>query len=332
MPTKVKRQPAKVKGRAKAARRAGAKGQAAPDVIELPIEQIVALDAIQSRAAVDEFAVDEFAEDMRKGDDFPPLEVLYDGTTHWLWDGFHRLPAAVAAELKSFRCHVRKGTKEDAMWLALTANHRHGLRRSNEDKRRAVQRALEMHPELSDSAIAEHCGVSHVMVADYRPRPLEESSSGPAPTSRRTGRDGRVINTARIGKGQAGKRGKANKAAPAPREAPAVIPIRPGVDRPDTAGADPAPAAPSPARGPADVVAAVLQLIGDSANLGDDGWQEVARLLASTPEGRQAFEGLALQLWEMHDALEGLAKHLDGLAEHVAVEGKRRRTGGQAKG
>jgi hypothetical protein len=47
---------------------------------------------------------------------------------------------------------------------------RDGLRRTNEDKRGAVEQALK-HPKagkMSDRAIAEHCGVTHSFVAKVR--------------------------------------------------------------------------------------------------------------------------------------------------------------------
>ena len=58
------------------------------------------------------------------------------------------------------------------------------------------------HPKatgMSDAAIAEHCGVSREMVNDNRPKPLGIIPSQPA---KRTGRDGRTINTANIGRGK----------------------------------------------------------------------------------------------------------------------------------
>jgi len=48
---------------------------------------------------------------------------------------------------------------------------------------------------MSDAAIAEHCGVGHAMVSEYRKR-LSTVESQPA---NRTGRDGRTINTANSG-------------------------------------------------------------------------------------------------------------------------------------
>ena len=48
------------------------------------------------------------------------------------------------------------------------ANQPHGLRRTHADKRKAVTLALKLHPEMSDQAIADHCGVSRNMAFGVR--------------------------------------------------------------------------------------------------------------------------------------------------------------------
>src|SRR5262249_44761903 len=100
------------------------------------------------------------------------------------------------ADFDTISAEVRPGTVVDARWLALSANKTHGLRRTNDDKRRAVKAALQMRPDDSDRAIAEHVGVSNNMVSEYRAR-LSSEDSQPAT---RTGRDGRTIDTRNIGK------------------------------------------------------------------------------------------------------------------------------------
>jgi hypothetical protein len=53
---------------------------------------------------------------------------------------------------------------------ALTANQKHGLRRSRDDKRRVVHTAL-LHPygaKLSNRELARHCGVDHKTVGKIR--------------------------------------------------------------------------------------------------------------------------------------------------------------------
>jgi hypothetical protein len=53
--------------------------------------------ATQPRARIDPALVGEYAADMRRGDEFPPVVVFFDGTDHWLADGFHRRDARRAA-------------------------------------------------------------------------------------------------------------------------------------------------------------------------------------------------------------------------------------------
>ena len=93
-----------------------------------------------------------------------------------------------------------RGTRSDAQWFSYGVNQRHGLRRTNEDKVRAVKAAL-THPRgerLSNCEIAAHCGVDEKTVRKYRE---ECGLTSENPKSRpRTGRDGRTINTTNIGK------------------------------------------------------------------------------------------------------------------------------------
>ena len=48
----------------------------------------------QMRPALDMEKVGEYAELLVDGVDLGALAVIYDGTNHWLWDGFHRLGVA----------------------------------------------------------------------------------------------------------------------------------------------------------------------------------------------------------------------------------------------
>jgi len=88
-------------------------------------------------------------------------------------------------------------------WWELKPNN--WLRRSNADKRKAVELALQ-HPsgaKLSDRQIAEHVGVDHKTVGRYRAE-LYPTGELPQSTSRQ-GRNGRTINTANIRRGKSPK-------------------------------------------------------------------------------------------------------------------------------
>jgi hypothetical protein len=65
---------------------------------------------------------------------------------------------------------IRRGTQRDAVKFSLGANNDHGLRRTNEDKHRAVLRAFEdaEWKTWTDGAIAELCAVSQAFVSSLR--------------------------------------------------------------------------------------------------------------------------------------------------------------------
>jgi len=107
---------------------------------------------------------------MAAGMKFPPVIVLYDGADYWLADGFHRVTAAEQAGLEEIACELHPGTRQEAQCYSFSANKANGLRRTNDDKGRAVQAAL-LHPlsaGLSDRQIAQHVGVDHTTVLRWR--------------------------------------------------------------------------------------------------------------------------------------------------------------------
>ncbi len=163
----------------------------------IALEQIRTDGGTQSRAAIDQKTVQEYAEAMQEGATFPPLVVFYDGETYWLADGFHRFKAAEENEALEFECDVRQGTQRDAVLHSVGANGSHGLRRTNADKRRAVLCLLEDEEwvQRSDRWIAEQCGVHHDLVSDVR----KETTGGGFRhlTETRQGQDGKVYPASR---------------------------------------------------------------------------------------------------------------------------------------
>ena len=119
---------------------------------------IASLTSSQMRAAMDHPTIDEYAEVMLAANGwgpFPPAEAFYDGSTYWMWRGNHRRAALLQAAGKAgagfdllVPVIVRPGTERDAKLEGLSDNAEHGLRRTVEDKRKAVDWALS-DPELS---------------------------------------------------------------------------------------------------------------------------------------------------------------------------------------
>jgi hypothetical protein len=150
----------------------------------------------QPRLAIDQAVVDEYAEAMQAGREFPPVEVFHDGVEYWLADGFHRIHASRKIGRLEIHAIVKLGMQSEAQWSSLAANKDHGLRRTNSDKQKAVTNALRLRPELSDSAIAEHVGVHINTVAKYRSEEAQKSTYTKCVS--RTGRDGRKYDVAKI--------------------------------------------------------------------------------------------------------------------------------------
>lgn len=152
----------------------------------------------QPREDIDIDIVQEYAEAMKEGDQFPPVVVFNDGAKYWLADGFHRYHASNAIDYLEIEAEVKNGTKRDAILYSVSANAKHGLRRTNADKRKAVLTLLndEEWSGWSDREIARQCEVSNRMVSNYR----EQMTVNGSQSKERKGADGRTIDTSNIGK------------------------------------------------------------------------------------------------------------------------------------
>ena len=157
----------------------------------------------QARAELNQSIVADYAEAYRTGVTMPPVVVFFDGATHWLADGFHRYFGAKDAGLDSIREEVTPGSLRDAILYSLKANETHGLRRTNADKRRAVETLLSdvEWAKWSSNEVAKRCAVSHTFVDNIRSSlatvASEESSDRVIKTKHGTTA---TMNTAHIGK------------------------------------------------------------------------------------------------------------------------------------
>ncbi|WP_299403243.1 ParB/RepB/Spo0J family partition protein [Acaryochloris sp. IP29b_bin.148] len=154
----------------------------------------------QPRAKLFEEVVADYAEDMKRGAKFPPVIIYYDGKEYWLADGFHRVRAKEAIGREEVTAEVHPGTQRDAVLHSVGANAAHGLRRTNADKRRAVNRLVRDHEwrKWSDREIARRCGVSHGFVGVIRAElsgrysQMDESTKNVDPNTRMAIRGGTV--------------------------------------------------------------------------------------------------------------------------------------------
>jgi hypothetical protein len=165
---------------------------ATPVFDDVPLTAIRIDGGTQARTAIDQEVVAEYAEAMRQGEVFPPLVVFFDGAEFWLADGFHRYHASLRAGVETVRSEIHTGLLDDAKLHAAGANRGHGLRRTNADKRNAVNIVLAV-PKCqawSDREIARQCGVGASLVADVRKSICTNNADSPAPATRTVTRNG----------------------------------------------------------------------------------------------------------------------------------------------
>ena len=156
---------------------------------KIKLSEIVTDAGTQVRAGLNEATVTDYAEAMAGGAKFPPVVVFHDGHRYIAADGFHRIHSAVRNGATQIEGDIRKGSKADALKFALGCNAHHGLRRTNADKRHAVELALKEFPNVSTVAIAKMCLVGDELVAEIRKsQPTDSGRLAPPP---RIGLDGR---------------------------------------------------------------------------------------------------------------------------------------------
>jgi hypothetical protein len=138
--------------------------------MKLKIEKIELDKELQSRAGMNEEVVQEYMHILLGGVLMPPVTVFHDGKKYHLADGWHRFSGHKAAGFTEIEANIIEGTRRDAILHSVGANDDHGLRRSNEDKRRSVTILLDDFEwsEWSDSEIARACKVSSVFVNKIR--------------------------------------------------------------------------------------------------------------------------------------------------------------------
>jgi uncharacterized ParB-like nuclease family protein len=177
----------------------------APKAVDIRIADIRRDGATQPRAGLDPQHVEDLIQALTDDVTLPAIDVMFDGTFYWLYDGFHRVAAHERIGRTKIAAKVQQGAQSEAQWESYAVNQDHGLKRSNEDKARAAKAALR-HPKavgLSNVQIAKHVGVDEKTIRYYRER-LESSSEIPKMEDRTVTRGGVTYtqSTSNIGSSQ----------------------------------------------------------------------------------------------------------------------------------
>lgn len=206
-------------------------------ILKLPLSDLVFDPRLQCRAVMDQEVIEEYADLFRnsKPSDWPfaePMEAVEvkhgSGVTRYVTNGFTRGNAANAAGRKIVNVNVIKGTWETAVRKACIANAKQGQRRTNADKRRAVEIALAEMATLSLAQIAEACLVSRTFVSTVR------KSRGEAP-AQVSGSDGKTYPGSRPKNGSTVEPpAPVPEAPPSPMPAPQAAPVPAPKPKPPT--------------------------------------------------------------------------------------------------
>lgn len=165
----------------------------------------------QPRVEISEPILAEYAEQLRDGVVFPPVTVFFDGAAYWLADGFHRYHAHRRVGRDTIAADIHEGGLREAILYSVGANTEHGLRRTNEDKRKAIETMLtneivskdEKGNPWANRDIARQCHVDEGTVRNYRKihtAEIPQYETGKRTfTHPKTGKPA-IMNTANIGK------------------------------------------------------------------------------------------------------------------------------------
>lgn len=243
----------------------------------------------QSRAAINDDTVAEYAEALEGGAEFPPVTVYHDGTDYWLADGFHRVAAYRAAGRAEIPADVRQGDRRAAVLHSCGANASHGLRRTNADKRRAVMVLLEdaEWSGKSENWMAATCRVSRTLVRAI----LQEGHLVEKQDAVRTVERGGVVyqqDTSRIGKAKARDADEDASPSTGAERASATDALQSGEGEASGGGDE---RAPTPAPEAADPYAAERKGLADYTREGlEDALVEARAALANERAKRKAAE------------------------------------------
>lgn len=147
------------------------------DKLPTPSPQKIAIKDISfdpssmTRASISQTVVADYQAAITSGERMPPVILFRDSDKKlWIGDGWHQLYAWKANQTVDIKAEVYPGGRREAVLYSLYANATNGLRRSREDKKRAVAVILS-DPEgfdTSDNWIANALRVSAEFVAGVR--------------------------------------------------------------------------------------------------------------------------------------------------------------------
>ena len=126
----------------------------------------IKIDGGTQQRPVDEAVVARYAALMKDGVRVPPVDLVRDGTTHYLTDGFHRVAAAIKLSKKSIEVNFIHGAHREAIYLSFAANKENAFPRQPGTAKGIVEKILKDKEwsKMSQRDIARHVGCTQKFV------------------------------------------------------------------------------------------------------------------------------------------------------------------------
>lgn len=133
---------------------------------EIPTKDI-RIDGKTQQRPVEDKVVARYASLMKDGGCFRPVEIITDGTSNFLVDGFHRLKAANQLGKKYIEAHIVQGTHRSAIFASFSANKTNAVPRPDGTAKKIllVMWKDSEWSKVSISDIAKHVGCTRVYVS-----------------------------------------------------------------------------------------------------------------------------------------------------------------------
>lgn len=132
----------------------------------IPIKDI-RIDGKTQQRPVDDDVMRRYAAMMKDGSEFPPVEIITDGKSNFLWDGFHRYFAALKLGKKYIEANIEKGTQREAIYLSFSANKENAFPRQPGTVKGIIEKILKdaKWSKMSQSDIARYVGCTKQFVS-----------------------------------------------------------------------------------------------------------------------------------------------------------------------
>jgi hypothetical protein len=132
---------------------------------QLPLKDIRTDGKTQQRK-VDDDVVKRYAALIKDGFEFPPVEIISNGKSNFLWDGAHRVAAVKRLNKKYIKANIEEGTQREAIWLSFSANKKNAFPRQPGTAKEIIEKILkdEEWSKKSEVEIAKWIGVTQQYV------------------------------------------------------------------------------------------------------------------------------------------------------------------------